>query len=71
MCFKKIGKEKYHEIQSRKEEILNYLLDSFNNGRKKTYFLIAVNLFELDELEEKIIVSNIMLWYILWYRENA
>lgn len=34
--------------------MLNHLLNTYNDGRKKTLFCVAVNLLELDELENMI-----------------
>ena len=36
----------------RKIEILNYLLANYNNGRRKTFFCIAVNLLDLPDIRE-------------------
>jgi hypothetical protein len=36
---------------SRRMEILRFLLDHFNEGRKKNFFCIAVNLLSLEALE--------------------
>lgn len=35
-----------------KREILNYLLANYNNGRRKTFFCIAVNLLDLPDIRE-------------------
>lgn len=48
----KIGVEAYNQEQKEKIEILNYLLAGYNDGRKKTFFCVAVNLLELSELQE-------------------
>ena len=48
---KKIGIEKYSHILKRKQEILHFLLSNYNNGRKKTFFCVAINLLELEEIE--------------------
>lgn len=45
------GIEKYNVEQKKKAEILDHLLDQYNDGRKKTLFCLAVNLLESDELE--------------------
>ena len=47
-----IGVEAYQEEQRGKEEILNHLLENYNDGRRKTLFCLAVNLLELEELKE-------------------
>lgn len=33
-------------------QILSYLLSHFNDGRRKNFFCVAVNLLELSELRE-------------------
>lgn len=35
-------------------QILSYLLLHYNDGRKKTFYCVAVNLLELSELHEAI-----------------
>lgn len=35
-----------------KAEILDLLLSNYNDGRKKTLFCVAVNLLDLQELQE-------------------
>ena len=49
--FKKMGIELYSAEQQRKKALLNHLLNTYNDGRKKTLFCVAVNLLELDGLE--------------------
>lgn len=48
----KIGIEQYNLEQQEKIKILCYLLDNYNDGRKKIFFCVAVNLLELSELKE-------------------
>ena len=48
---KGLGIELYSAEQQRKKVLLNHLLNTYNDGRKKTLFCVAVNLLELDELE--------------------
>lgn len=48
---KAIGTEAYREEQTEKVEILKDLLENYNDGRKKTFFCLAVNLLELDDLQ--------------------
>ena len=48
---REIGIEAYNEEQRQKSEILQFLLDNFNDGRRKTFYCLAVNLFELEDLE--------------------
>ena len=38
--------------QQEKIQILSYLLDHYNDGRRKNFFCVAVNLLELSELQE-------------------
>lgn len=45
-----IGAEAYQEEQRQKAEILDFLLENYNDGRKKTFFCLAVNLLELSDL---------------------
>lgn len=44
------GIEAYREEQREKEEILKFLLENYNDGRKKTLFCLAVNLLDLADL---------------------
>lgn len=46
----RIGRDAYHLEQQEKIRILRYLLDNFNDGRRKTLFCTAVNLLELPDL---------------------
>ena len=48
----KIGTENYNLEQKEKIEILNYLLANYNDGRRKTFFCIAVNLLDLPDIRE-------------------
>lgn len=47
----KIGSEAYQEEQNEKIEILKFFLENCNDGRKKTFFCVAVNLLELSDLK--------------------
>ena len=49
--FKELGIELYSAEQQRKNVLLNHLLNTYNDGRKKTLFCVAVNLLELEDLE--------------------
>ncbi len=49
--FREPGIELYSAEQHRKKVLLNHLLNTYNDGRKKTMFCAAVNLLELDDLE--------------------
>lgn len=46
-----IGKEAYQEEQRRKTEILGELLANYNDGRRKSFFCLAVNLLECEVLQ--------------------
>ena len=55
-----IGIKQYNLEQQEKVQILSYLLSNYNDGRRKNFFCVAVNLLELSELQEamKQIQSN-------------
>ncbi|MFN1908018.1 hypothetical protein ACK2FV_00010 [Clostridioides difficile] len=42
---KNMGIEQYNHEQQEKAQILSYLLSNYNDGRRKTFFCVAVNLF--------------------------
>ena len=44
------GAEAYQREQKEKTDILSWLLENYNDGRKKSFFCLAVNLLELQEL---------------------
>jgi hypothetical protein len=46
-----IGTEEYQKEQGEKADILKWLLDNYNDGRKKSFFCLAVNLLELEDLK--------------------
>lgn len=46
----KIGVEAYRTEQEEKVHILEWLLQNCNDGRKKTFFCVAVNLLELEDV---------------------
>lgn len=46
---KRIGIEQYNLEQREKKQILSCLLSGYNDGRKKTFFCVAVNLLGLSE----------------------
>lgn len=50
----RIGIDKYNLEQQEKIQILNYLLSNYNDGRRKNFFCVAVNLLELSEIKEAI-----------------
>lgn len=47
-----IGIEQYNLEQQEKIQILSHLLFNYNDGRRKNFFCVAVNLLELSELQE-------------------
>lgn len=47
-----IGIEQYNLEQQEKRQIFSHLLSSYNDGRRKNFFCVAVNLLELSELQE-------------------
>lgn len=55
MDFKKaenMGIEKYIEVLNEKIKIFQYLMENFNDGRRKNFFCTAVNLLEIEDLRE-------------------
>lgn len=48
--FQEIGSEEYHKELKEKAAILDFLLSCFNDGRRKTFFCLAVNLLGLADL---------------------
>ncbi|NBH72385.1 DUF3795 domain-containing protein [Clostridiaceae bacterium] len=46
-----IGAEAYRAEQEEKIRILAFLLENYNDGRKKKFFCVAVNLLELEDLK--------------------
>lgn len=49
-----MGIEQYTLIQQEKAQILSYLLSHYNDGRRKNFYCLAVNLLELSELREAV-----------------
>lgn len=47
----KIGIELYNEEQAKKADILHMLLSDYNDGHRKTFYCVAVNLLPLQDLE--------------------
>lgn len=47
----KIGIELYNEEQAKKANILHILLSDYNDGHRKTFYCVAVNLLPLQDLE--------------------
>lgn len=46
-----IGTEQYHRELNQKLDFLTYLLANFNDGRKKSFFCIAINLLDINEIK--------------------
>lgn len=44
------GSAAYGREQAEKAEILRYLLEHYNDGRKKNFYCVAVNLLELEDI---------------------
>lgn len=50
----RIGIDAYNLEQQEKVQILSWLLSNYNDGRKKNFYCVAVNLLELAELREAV-----------------
>ena len=48
---KEMGVEAYNSKQMQKLEILKLLLEGYNDGRRKRFFCLAVNLLDLEDLK--------------------
>jgi hypothetical protein len=55
----RIGMEQYHSDLGKKAEILRQLLANYNDGRHKSFFCIAANLLEVQDL--KAVMEQILL----------
>lgn len=49
--FRKLGGGLYSAEQQQKKVLLDHLLNTYNDGQKKTLFCVAINLLELEDLE--------------------
>ena len=49
-----LGIEQYNLEQREKIKILSWLLSNYNDGRRKNFFCVAVNLLELSEIQEAV-----------------
>ncbi len=49
---KRIGMDAYHFELTEKMEILNFLLANYNDGRRKTFYCVAVNLLDLQDIRD-------------------
>ncbi len=54
---REIGMDAYQAELAEKMEILKYLLANYNDGRRKSFFCLAVNLLELPDL--KLVIDQI------------
>lgn len=45
-----IGIEQYHYELKEKFEMLMYLLKDYNDGRKKNFFCVAINLLNINDI---------------------
>lgn len=48
---REMGIGQYHHELKQKSGILTYLLENFNEGRKKSFFHIAVNLLDISDIK--------------------
>ena len=48
----RIGIAQYNQEQQEKSKLLHLLLEKYNDGRRKNFFCLAVNLLELSEIQE-------------------
>jgi hypothetical protein len=48
---KQIGIESFQEEINKKVEILEFLIKNYNDGKRKNFYCLAVNLFSLPDLE--------------------
>ncbi len=55
---KNVGLDAYQSALNEKVEILRALLDNYNDGRRKTFFCISVNLLDLQDV--KCVVKQII-----------
>lgn len=49
---KEIGIDAYNAEPMEKSKILNHLLSSYNDGRRKTFYCVAINLLDLQDIKE-------------------
>lgn len=64
-----IGADRYNAEQEEKVRLLDYLLSSCNDGRKKTLFCLAVNLLELSDVQD--VVEQLMTADLPTVKERA
>lgn len=49
---REIGIEAYNVEQREKREILNYLLSNYNDGRRKSFYCVAINILNLQDIKQ-------------------
>ena len=64
-----IGVDRYNAEQEEKVRLLDYLLSSCNDGRRKTLFCLAVNLLELSDI--RAVVDQLMASDLSTVKERA
>jgi len=52
------GFGEYKRLQDIREEILNYMLDNFNEGRSKSYYCVAVTVMKIEEINEALVKAK-------------
>ena len=55
---KKIGIRRYHEEQLIKIDILKEFLEKYDNGHRDVFFCLAVNLMDIDDLNNVLKQAN-------------
>lgn len=64
-----LGADRYRAEQEEKVRLLEYLLSTCNDGRRKTLFCLAVNLLELSEV--RAVVDQLMASELPTVKERA
>ena len=64
-----IGADRYNAEQEKKVQLLEYLLSSCNDGRRKTLFSLAVNLLELSDVQS--VIDQLMASDLSTVKERA
>ena len=64
-----IGADRYNSEQAEKVRLLEYLLSSCNDGRRKTLFCLAVDLLELSDV--RTVVDQLMTANLPTVKERA
>ena len=55
----KNGVSKFEKIQKIREQLLNEMLQEFNEGRSKSYYCISATVLEIDELKKVLFKAKI------------